>query len=123
MKQLFGIEVTEEEFIKLFEEQSNGKELKVIDGKVVAVEHEETIEEIKQKRINQINIRLAELSQDFIQFQVGAIFEDFEERKKEFQTLHNELRFLLGKSLRQYKNITNETNGDNLVDTNEEIVI
>ena len=39
MKKLLGINVTEEEFDYLICEQNNGKELKVVDGKVVAQEH------------------------------------------------------------------------------------
>ena len=55
-----------------------------------------------ENRIAQIKPRLEQLSQDLIQAQAGAIFEDLEERKLEFQTLHNELRILLGKEPRKY---------------------
>ena len=55
-----------------------------------------------QSRIAEIKPRLEQLSQDLIQAQVGAEFDDLEERKQEFQTLHNELRILLGKLPRQY---------------------
>lgn len=57
----------------------------------------------KNKRINEIKTRLEQLSQDLIQAQAGAVFDDLEERKAEFQTLHNELRVLLSKELREYK--------------------
>lgn len=53
-------------------------------------------------RIEEIKPRLDQLSQDLIQAQAGAVFEDLEERKTEFQTLHNELRVLLGKEPRIY---------------------
>ena len=53
-------------------------------------------------RISEIKPRLEQLSQDLIQAQAGAVFEDLEERKLEFQTLHNELRILLGKEPRKY---------------------
>ena len=43
---LLGIEITFEEFDRLMCDQSDGKELKVIDGKVVAVEHEPTQDEL-----------------------------------------------------------------------------
>ena len=43
--ELLGIEMTLEEFDYLMCEQSKGKELKVVDGKVLAVEHEMTLEE------------------------------------------------------------------------------
>lgn len=60
-----------------------------------------------QLRISEIKPRLSQLSQDLIQAQAGAVFEDLEERKVEFQTLHNELRVLLGKEPREYTNTTN----------------
>ena len=53
-------------------------------------------------RIAEIKPRLEQLSQDLIQAQAGAVFEDLEERKAEFQELHNELRTLLGKEPREY---------------------
>ena len=55
-----------------------------------------------ENRIAQIKPRLEQLSQDLIQAQAGAVFEDLEERKAEFQELHNELRILLGKEPRKY---------------------
>lgn len=58
--------------------------------------------ETNQIRINEIKPRLEQLSQDLIQAQAGAVFEDLEERKAEFQELHNELRILLGKEPREY---------------------
>ena len=45
---LMGIEMTFEEFDFLICEQNKGKDLKVIDGKVVAVEHEVSEEELLQ---------------------------------------------------------------------------
>ena len=53
-------------------------------------------------RIAEIKPRLEQLSQDLIQAQAGAVFEDLEERKAEFQELHNELRILLRKEPRKY---------------------
>ena len=55
-------------------------------------------------RIAEIKPRLEQLSQDLIQAQVGAVFEDLEERKAEFIALHNELRQLLGMPAREYRN-------------------
>ena len=51
--ELLGIEMTLEEFDYLMCEQSKGKELKVVDGKVLAVEHEMTLEE----RIENLRVR------------------------------------------------------------------
>lgn len=69
-----------------------------------------TEEEEKQKRISEIKPRLEQLSQDIVQSLAGAEFEDLAERQKEFQTLHNELRILLGKEPRKYLEVDNETN-------------
>lgn len=102
MKKLLGIEVSDEQFDYLFCQQSQGKVLKFIDGKVVAVEHEITQEELNKQRKLEIQARLNELSQDFIQASIGAIIVDLEDRKTEFKTLHNELRTLLEKEPRQY---------------------
>ena len=64
----------------------------------------ESIENSKKlRKIISIQSRLNELSQDFVQASLGAEFTDLEERKTEFKTLHNELRTLLGKGPRVYK--------------------
>lgn len=62
-----------------------------------------TPDEIKTDRIYEIQARLNQLSQDFIQMQLGAKFIDEEDRKEEFKLLHNELRELLGKRERIYE--------------------
>lgn len=54
--QLFNIELTNEEFNNLMCEQSNGKELKVINGKVVAVDRIITEEEKAQERISELKL-------------------------------------------------------------------
>jgi hypothetical protein len=46
MKNLLNISLTDEEFDFLICEQNKGKELKVVDGKVVAIEHQVTEEEV-----------------------------------------------------------------------------
>lgn len=76
----------------------------------VVILRELTEEEEKQKRISEIKPRLEQLSQDIVQSLAGAEFEDLAERQKEFQTLHNELRILLGKEPRKYLEVDNETN-------------
>ena len=107
---LLGIEMSAKEFDFLMCEQNKGKELKVIDGKVVAVEHEPTEEELNEQRKFEITVRLNQLSQDFVQAMAGAYFENLEERKAEFQTLHNELRVLEGKEPREYNTQNSLTN-------------
>lgn len=52
---LLGIDVTLEEFDFFMCEQSKGKELKVVNGKVVAVERVITEKEKAQSRINELN--------------------------------------------------------------------
>lgn len=52
--QLFNIELTNEEFNNLMCEQSKGKELKVVNGKVVAVDIVMTKEEKAQIQITEI---------------------------------------------------------------------
>lgn len=61
-----------------------------------------TAEELQAKRANEIKIRLAELSEDFVQVWAGAVIADIEDRKREFANLHNELRGILGKVPRTY---------------------
>lgn len=81
--------------------------LKVLPKQEIVLTDEQIQEEVnfakKQNRILEIKHRLEQLSQDLIQAQAGAVFEDLAERKLEFQTLHNELRTLLGKLPRKYK--------------------
>lgn len=62
-----------------------------------------TEEELVELEIHELEERLAQLTQDFIQMQCGAVFEDEAERRKEFQEKHNRLRFLKNKEPRVYK--------------------
>lgn len=90
-----------------------------LDGTTEVIERELTEEElssmelsrladIKQERLSEIQQRLNDLSQDFVQADLGAVFEDLEQRKNEFRTLHNEMRILLGKEPRVYLQETND---------------
>jgi hypothetical protein len=58
---------------------------------------------MNEERKLEIKHRLDELKEDFIQVLAGAEIEDLEERRLEFQSLHNELRQLEGKPPRKYK--------------------
>ena len=62
-----------------------------------------TKEELTQNEIYELEDRLNQLTQDFIQIQCGAVFEDADERITEFQDKHNRLRYLKGKQPRVYK--------------------
>lgn len=55
---ILGIEMTEEEVDALLQEQGNGKELKVVDGKVVAEYHVSTQEELMRSLRNQRSVLL-----------------------------------------------------------------
>lgn len=63
---LFGIELSNQEFDYLMCEQAKGKELKVVDGKVVATEI------IKSEKSN-INCRIYELKQLLLKTDYQAI--------------------------------------------------
>ena len=66
---------------------------------------ENELEEIKKQHvILELKSKLNNLSQDFIQVQCGAVFDDLEERKRKFRTLHNELRLLQNKKERSCEN-------------------
>ena len=59
------------------------------------------LEKMQEKML--IEQRLEELNKDFIQYYLGAVIPNIEEKKAEFISLHNELRVLLGKQPRIYK--------------------
>lgn len=77
MQKLLGIELTNEEFDFLMEEQIKGKELFVENGKVVAREHITTEEELTQQELQEclkylrdtdyIANKLAEAESEFIE--------------------------------------------------------
>ena len=69
MKTLLGIEITDEYFDYLFCEQAKGKELKVVDGKVVAVEHEPTQEEILNSELSDLYVWFEEYDNQVKQYQ------------------------------------------------------
>ena len=83
---LLGIEVTDEEFDFLMCEQAKGKELKVVDGKVVAVERVITEEEINQTRIKELKRNLSNTDYKAIKFAEGQIsIEEYEPIKLQRQ--------------------------------------
>lgn len=75
---------------------------KDFDNEHIYIYKQYTEQELKQRRIYEIQARLNQLSQDFVQADLGAVFDDLEARKSEFKTLHNELRELQGKDKRKY---------------------
>lgn len=68
MYKLLGIEMSFEEFDRLICEQNKGKELKVVDGEVVAVEHETTQEELLQKEMVELQLWFEEYDNQVKQY-------------------------------------------------------
>ena len=101
MKNLLGIELTDEQFDYLMCQQSLGKELKVSNGQVIAVERQISQEELTQQEIKIKIVRLTELTKDLAQVEAGLVIDNLEERKAEFRTLLNEVRVLQGKQPRE----------------------
>ena len=95
--QILGIELTEKEADCLFCEQSKGKELKVIDGKVVAVERVITEEEKAQTRIAELKSLLASTDYQAIKYAEGQISHvDYEPTKLQRQAWRDEINSLGG---------------------------
>lgn len=99
------IEITDERWQELLEEQSNGKMIYLDNGELKTKDYELSEEEIKQNRIEEIKNKLTELNYDFMQYFSGEEINDIEERKQEFIELHNELRELLGKEKRNLREV------------------
>ncbi len=97
------IEITDERWQELLEEQTNGKVIYVDNGELKVKDCELSEEEIKQNRIEEIKNKLTELNYDFMQYFSGEEINDIEKRKQEFIELHNELRELLGKEKRNLR--------------------
>lgn len=73
--ELLGTEMPFEEFDRLICEQSNGKELRVINGKVEAVEIVPTAQEIAQAKIEELKQKLQETDYLAIKFAEGELTE------------------------------------------------
>ena len=69
MKKLLGKEITDEEFDYLMCEQNKGKELKIIDNKIVAEYHQQTEEE-----------KLEQEKQEILQW-----FEEYDNQVKQYE--------------------------------------
>lgn len=73
--------------------------------------------EAELSKLPELQIRLNQLSEDIVQIQCGAVFEDAEARKAEFREIHNEIRRIIGKAPRTYS-----TSAESL-DTSTNIVL
>lgn len=100
---LLGVEMTLEEFDFLMREQSKGKELKVLDGKVVAEYHTPTQEELNEQRRTELKCELSKIKEDFEQEFFGLVRDDYDIKKARAAEIINELRVLEGKEPRKIK--------------------
>ena len=66
---LLGIELTPEQFDYLLCEQNKGKELKVVDGEVVAVEHVVTENELLESELHELLVWFEEYDNQVKQYQ------------------------------------------------------
>lgn len=80
---LLGIEMPFEEFDRLMCEQSNGKELVVENGKVVAVEHKVTQQELAIMQIRTLKAQLQKYKEDVEQVELFDMERaDYAEKKR-----------------------------------------
>ena len=92
---LLGIEMPLEEFDTLIVAQSEGKELKVVNDKVVAVEHVPTIEEVSLKKIQELKSLLLNTDYKAIKYAEGLITEEeYEPIKQQRQSWRDEINRL-----------------------------
>ena len=73
MAKILNIEVTDNEWGFLMEEQAKGKELVIENGKVVARKHEPTQKEIAQQRIAELKQMLTNTDYEAIKFGEGVM--------------------------------------------------
>ena len=84
MAKILDIEVTDNEWGYLMEEQAKGKELKVINGKVVAVKHEPTEKELAEQRIQELKQLLANTDYKAIKYAEGELpYTEYESTRKQ----------------------------------------
>ena len=95
MKKLLGIELNDQEFDFLMCEQNKGKELKVVDGKVVALERVITEEEKANARINELKSLLAKTDYQAIKFAEGELnAEEYLPMKQKRRSYRDEINSL-----------------------------
>lgn len=74
--ELMGIKMSFEEFDHLICEQANGKDLKIEDGKVIAIEHIPTQKELNTQRIAELKQNLANTDYQAIKFAEGRMTQE-----------------------------------------------
>jgi hypothetical protein len=94
---LLGIELTPEEFDYLMCEQSKGKELKAVDGRVIALDRVITEEEKNQMRINELIACLTNTDYQVLKWKEGELTdEQFEPIRLQRKAWREEIRSLGG---------------------------
>lgn len=97
---LLGIQMTEEEFDNLICKQAKGKQLKVIDGQVVAIDCVPTEEEKTQNRIAELKQLLASQDYQTIKYVQGELTEEkFAEVTAQCQVWRDEINELEDKQM------------------------
>lgn len=91
------VDVPEEYFEFIFVEDFDDNLKFSVEKFKARLKHEE-----EMRRLSQLKLRLQELSEDIVQIQCGAVFEDADDRKAEFREVHNEIRRIIGKEPRVY---------------------
>lgn len=93
--ELFGIRLTDQEFDFLMCEQAKGKELKLVDGKVVAVEHVPTEQEKAKIKIAELKQKLQETDYQAIKHFEGCLTDyEYEPIKTQRQAWRDEINEL-----------------------------
>lgn len=95
MKELFGIEMTDKDFDDLMVAELQGKQLKVINNKVVAVNYEPTQEEIVHSQIYELKQKLAQTDYQAIKYAEGELpyseYEPVRKQRREWRAEINRL--------------------------------
>lgn len=95
MKTIFGIEVSDEEFDNLYKLQSEGKILKVVNGKIEATDYVKPQEVVEQEQIEQLKEQLTKYKYDVEQVELfGMERDDYELKKQICVEIIKELRAL-----------------------------
>lgn len=95
--QIFGIEVTNEYFDYLMCEQAKGKEIKLIDGNVVAVDRVITEEEKRHARIEELKSLLSLTDYKVLKYVEGEMtFQELEPVMFERKAWRDEINSLGG---------------------------
>jgi hypothetical protein len=76
MKEIFGIKVDDKKFSELIYEQSQGKDLIVQNGEVIAVEHQQTREEFVEQMILNFKQKLKDTDYQAIKYAEGELTEE-----------------------------------------------